>query len=87
MSAKPNPRTARQKRRAIERIYLLCHARDLWLAKISITSIRHWYPDVPVTLIKDRTLGEFSTEEIERCWKVSSMSFANDRCGLGFAKI
>ena len=72
MSAKPNPRTARQKRRAIERIYLLCHARDLWLAKISITSIRHWYPDVPVTLIKDRTLGDFieSLQHLQRLFRL-----------------
>ena len=87
MAAKTSPHMARRNGRPIERVYLLCHARDLWLAKISITSIRHWYPDVPVTLIKDRTLGDFSTEEMERCWNVSSMAFANDRCGLGFAKI
>jgi hypothetical protein len=72
---------------AIDRIYVLCHARDLWLAKISIASIRHWYADVPVTLIKDRTQGDFNTSELERSCNVSSTVLANDRCGLGFAKI
>lgn len=87
MAAKPSPRAAGKPASPIERIYVLCHARDFWLAKISIASIRFWYADVPMTLIKDRTLGDFDTEEMERCWNISSMVLAHDRCGLGFAKI
>jgi hypothetical protein len=87
MAAKLSIRAAGKRVRPIERIYVLCHARDLWLAKISVASIRFWYPDVPTTLIKDRTLGDFNTEEIERSWNVSSMVLARERCGLGFAKI
>jgi hypothetical protein len=87
MAAKSSLRTAGTPACPIERIYVLCHARDLWLAKISIASIRYWYRDVPVTLIKDRTLGDFNTSEVERCWNISSIVLANDRCGLGFAKI
>ena len=87
MAAKSSLRTAGTPACPIERIYVLCHARDLWLAKISIASIRYWYTDVPVTLIKDRTLGDFNTSEVERCWNISSIALANDRCGLGFAKI
>jgi len=87
MTAKTSARTAGAPACLIERIYVLCHARDLWLAKISVASIRYWYADVPVTLIKDRTQGDFHTAELERCWNASSMVLANDKCGLGFAKI
>lgn len=87
MAAKLSTRPAGKRVRPIGRIYLLCHSRDLWLAKISIASIRFWYANVPITLIKDRTLGDFSTDEIERNWNVSSMVLARERCGLGFAKI
>jgi hypothetical protein len=87
MAAKLSTRPAGKRGRPIERIYLLCHACDFWLAKISIASIRFWYAEVPITLIKDRTRGDFNTEEMERCWNVSSMVLAHDRCGLGFAKI
>ena len=87
MAAKRSKRTAGNPARRIERIYVLCHARDFWLAKISVASIRFWYADMPVTLIKDRTRGDFDTEEMERCWNISSMVLARDRCGLGFAKI
>ena len=87
MTAKSAARAAGKPQRLIDRIYVLCTSRDLWLAKISVASIRHWYADMPVTLIKDRTLGDFSTDEMERCWNVSSMALAHDRCGLGFAKI
>src|SRR5262245_40788518 len=87
MAAKRSTRAAGKRARPIERIYVLCHARDLWLAKISVASIRFWYADLPVTLIEDRTRGDFNTEEMERCWNISSMVLAHDRCGLGFAKI
>ena len=87
MAARTSARPANAPACPIERIYVLCHAGDVWLAKISVASIRYWYADVPVTLIKDRTLGDFNTAEMERCWKTSSIMLANDRCGLGFAKI
>jgi hypothetical protein len=87
MAAKLSTRVAGKPARPIERIYVLCHARDFWLAKICAASIRFWYADMPVTLIKDRTLGDFNTEEMERCWNISSTVLAHDRCGLGFAKI
>jgi len=87
MAVKPSSRGTGKGVRPIERIYVLCHARDLWLAKICVASVRFWYPDVPMSLIKDRTLGDFNTEEIERAWSVSSLVLARERCGLGFAKI
>jgi hypothetical protein len=87
MPAKVSARTANAPACLLDRIYVLCHARDLWLAKISVASIRHWYPDMPMTLIKDRTVGDFDTSEMERCWNLSSLVLAHDRCGLGFAKI
>jgi hypothetical protein len=87
MAAKASARSVRKPFRPIERIYVLCHAGDLWLAKISVASVRYWYPDMPVTLIKDRTQGDFNTAEMERCWNIPSIVLANDRCGLGFAKI
>jgi hypothetical protein len=87
MAMKMSTRAAGKRACPIDRIYVLCQARDYWLAKISVASIRFWYADMPVTLIKDRTLGDFNTEEMERCWNVSSLVLAHDRCGLGFAKI
>ena len=87
MARKSSEPTTAKPARPIERVYVLCHARDLWLAKICVASIRWWYADVPITLIKDRSLGPFNTDEVERCWNVSSVALANERCGLGFAKI
>jgi hypothetical protein len=86
-AAKSSARTPRTPGRLLDRICVLCCARDLWLAQICVASIRYWYADVPITLIKDRTVGNFNTAEMERCWNVSSMVLAHDRCGLGFAKI
>lgn len=71
----------------IERVYVLCHARDLWLAKISVMSVRYWDRAIPITLIKDRSYGDFDTGELERCCGATVLVLENDRCGLGFAKL
>lgn len=55
----------------IDRIIVVCCERDFWLTRICVASIRHWYPDMPVGLIKDVSLGDFDTRELESHWDVS----------------
>lgn len=57
----------------IDRILITCCQRDFWLTRICVASIRYWYPDIPIGLIKDTSLGDFSTVELEEVWKVSSV--------------
>jgi len=60
----------RSPRRKIDLIYVACCASDFWQTRICIASIRYWYPDIPIMLIKDHGHGEFDTSEIERIWNV-----------------
>jgi len=71
----------------IEKIYIATHKHDVRLARICVASIRYWYPDVPISLIKDYYNGEFSTEEIERVWKVSVFETPYRRFGWGMSKL
>lgn len=71
----------------IEKIYIACHKYDLRLTRICIASIRYWYLDIPIYLIKDRFNGEFSTAEPERVWNVGVFDTSNRIFGWGMSKL
>lgn len=71
----------------IERIYIACHRRDLRLTRICVASIRAWYPEIPIYLIKDQVNGPFCTRELEKYWGVTEWSCDAQRFGWGFAKL
>ncbi|MEQ9287572.1 MAG: hypothetical protein RIG77_11715 [Cyclobacteriaceae bacterium] len=66
----------------IDKIYVACWKHDVNLAKICIASIRYWYPNLPIYLIKDEYNGSFSTKDLEHKWHVAvfenSTSFNQD---------
>ena len=71
----------------IESVCILCTARDLWLARIAVASVRYWSPEIPITLVKDPVYGRFHTDEVERAWGVSSTDTLAQPCGWGFGKV
>ena len=54
----------------ISRIFIASYKGDVRLTRICVASIRHWYPEIPITLIKDYSWGRFPTGDICRRWKV-----------------
>jgi lipopolysaccharide biosynthesis glycosyltransferase len=60
----------------IDRIIVFAMAKDLRLARICISSIRYWYPTIPISLVKDEKTHSFDTSEIENHWGVTV-----ERCG------
>jgi hypothetical protein len=71
----------------IEKIYIATHKHDLRLARICVASIRYWYPDIPIYLIKDYFSGDFSTEELERVWSVGVFETMHRFFGWGLSKL
>lgn len=71
----------------IEAIYVACYKYDLRYTRILIASIRQWYPDIPILLIKDRLYGDFSTTEIEHHWNASLLKTEGGPFGWGFSKL
>ena len=51
-------------------IVVFCNAKDYFLTKICVASIRHFYPDIEILLVKDELNGKFSTRILERNFKV-----------------
>lgn len=71
----------------ISKIYLATHKKDLRLTRICVASIRFWYPDIPILLIKDEYGGSFSTREIEDVWNVQVFDTGHRHFGWGFSKL
>lgn len=71
----------------IDTIYISTYRNDLPLTRICVASIRYWYPDIPIKLIKDQGAGAFSTSEIEELYNVSLVNTGNRSFGWGFAKL
>jgi hypothetical protein len=60
--------------RPIERIIIPCYGPDLWSVRICVASIRYWYPDIPIGLLKD--YQDFDTSELESHWQVQVVAQA-----------
>ncbi|MDB4911623.1 MAG: hypothetical protein JWO39_2446 [Gemmatimonadetes bacterium] len=71
----------------IDRVYIAAHRKDLRLTRICVASVRRWYPDIPVFLLKDETNGTFSTREIEATWNVRVWPTKERSFGWGFIKL
>jgi len=70
----------------IDSVVVLCWAGDFRQARICLSSIRYFYPDIPLFLMKDVARGDFDTAELERCLNVSSGSLCG-HYGLGWGKV
>lgn len=71
----------------IDRIYIATHRGDLRLTRICVASVRRWYPDIPIFLLKDEANGSFSSREIETMWNVRIWPTQERSFGWGFIKL
>ncbi len=70
----------------LDSIVIACFKKDLYLMRICVASVRYWYPDVDIWLLKDTWNGDFSTEEVEKNFKVRVLQSSGFYHGWGFAK-
>jgi hypothetical protein len=73
--------------RRIDRVYVATHRGDLAFTRICVASVRRWYPDIPLYLIKDEIHGSFSTRDIEHYWGARVYQTRQRHFGWGFAKL
>jgi hypothetical protein len=71
----------------IERIYIASYKLDLQFTQCCVASIRRWYPQIPISLIKDESRGSYNTEELERYWNVERFTADRKIFGLGMGKL
>lgn len=64
-----------------------CAPHDLHWTRPCVASIRHFYPDIDLYLLKDLRQGDFCTAEIEEFFQVKILTPAQSRFGWGFGKL
>lgn len=65
----------------IQGVIIACYREDYWLAKISIGSVRYYYPDLQIYLLKDNAGGEFDTSDSEKYWGVETLDLPRKSWG------
>ena len=70
----------------IDVIYIPCYKLDFRLTRICVASIRFWYPEIPIVLIKDLKIGDFDSTELEKNFNVSVFPQKVKSYGWGFSK-
>lgn len=73
--------------KSIQRIYIACYKGDFHLTRICVASVRYWYPNIPITLVKDYTAGDFDTSIIEQYWNVDILDLQRKKFGWSFIKL
>lgn len=71
----------------VDRVFINTYRYDFHLAKICIASIRYWYPDIPIYLIKDEKDGTFDTSHAQKIWNVKTLDIPRKKFGWGYGKL
>jgi hypothetical protein len=71
----------------VSTVYINTCRRDFAFAKICIASVRYWYPNIPICLIKDTGAGNFSTTITEKKWNVKIFACERKKFGWGYGKL
>lgn len=69
------------------KVVVIVNKTDLWFCRICVASIRFYYPDTQIYIIKDELKGRFSTIEMEELWGVKLISYKVKKFGWSAAKI
>lgn len=68
-------------------IVILCNKNDYFLTKICVSSIRYYYPGIPLSIVKDELNGRFSTSELEEKFNVKALDLGLKNYGYCTGKI
>ncbi|GAB3301757.1 hypothetical protein [Hymenobacter tenuis] len=68
-------------------VVVFCNKGDFFLAKICIASIRYYYPDIDIYIVKDYLRGDFSSQELEQAFNVKVLDLGKKHFGWSAAKL
>jgi hypothetical protein len=71
----------------IDRIFIACFKGDVRFTRACVASIRQWYPNIRISLLKDCSRGAFSTQDIETTHNVDIFPTLCSRSGWGLSKL
>lgn len=68
-------------------IVVFANAKDYFLTKICVSSIRYFYPEIDIFLVKDELNGKFNTKTLERNFNVKHLKLSKKYFGWSAAKL
>lgn len=68
-------------------LVVFANRKDFCLTKVCIASIRYYYPDIEILLVKDKLNGNFNTRRLCRTLNVQVLDMGRKYFGWGAAKI
>jgi len=68
-------------------VVIFANRRDFFLTKLCVASIRYYYPDQEIYLVKDLINGEFNSKIIEKKFNVKLIKLSKKYFGWGGAKL
>lgn len=68
-------------------IVILCNKKDRFLLQLCVSSIRYYYKDADIYIVKDVLKGKFSTGELEKKFNVKVLDLGLKNYGWGTGKI
>jgi hypothetical protein len=71
----------------IDRVFINTYRYDFEYAKICIASVRYWYPNIPIYLIKDFGQGNPLSQTTEKLWNVQTLELERKRFDWGYGKL
>ena len=69
------------------KIVVACFKKDIHLARICVASVRYWYPEIDIYLLKDLNQGDFSTREIELNFNCKIFKTKRKKFGWPWSKL
>ncbi len=68
-------------------VYINTHKYDYEFTCICVASVRYWYPQMPIYLIKDLGQGNYDTVVLEEKWNVQIFETTKKKFGWGYGKL
>ena len=67
-------------------VVVCCNKNDFFFARICIASIRYYYPDIDIEMVKDNGNGAFNTLALQKYFKVKIVDIGISKLGWSAAK-
>ena len=71
----------------ISKVVVAAYKKDFWLVEICISSIRYWYPDIPVAIVYDYSKGTVDFSHVKREYNAEIIDLPIKNFGWGLSKI
>jgi lipopolysaccharide biosynthesis glycosyltransferase len=71
----------------IDTIVILTYKQGYFLSRLCISSIRYFYPDIDIWLVRDYLNGHFDTRELEQAFNVRILDLGIEKFGWSAAKV